>query len=185
MDKDYLWDEFKDGNKEAFSEIFKTYFKLLFRYCQKFSNNLPVIEDCIQDLFLGLWKNRESLGETDSIKFYLLRSIRRKLARAIRKNREVPIDQTEWEFLPFNIQFSFEHEIVSKDTSQERKERLSLALKSLTKRQKEAIYLKFYCGLNYDEIAQLMSMSVKSAYNLIYRGIKDLRRNLGNKMIGL
>jgi RNA polymerase sigma factor (sigma-70 family) len=52
------------------------------------------------------------------------------------------------------------------------------ALNSLTKRQKEAITLKFYDGLSYQEVAVLMAMSVRATYNLIYRAIEVLRSQL-------
>ena len=55
---------------------------------------------------------------------------------------------------------------------------VSKALHVLTKRQQEAIYLKFYCNLSYKEVATAMSISVDSIYNLISKAIDDLQLEL-------
>jgi RNA polymerase sigma factor (sigma-70 family) len=52
------------------------------------------------------------------------------------------------------------------------------ALHVLTKRQQEAIYLKFYCNLSYKEVATTMSISADSIYNLISKAIDDLQLEL-------
>jgi RNA polymerase sigma factor (sigma-70 family) len=55
------------------------------------------------------------------------------------------------------------------------------ALRTLTKRQQEAIYLKFYSNLSYKEVASIMSISVDSIYNLISKAIDSLQHEL-NKL---
>jgi len=55
---------------------------------------------------------------------------------------------------------------------------VSKALRVLTKRQHEAVYLKFYCDLSYKEVAAMMSISVDSIYNLISKAIDDLQLEL-------
>jgi RNA polymerase sigma factor (sigma-70 family) len=52
------------------------------------------------------------------------------------------------------------------------------ALSALTKRQQEAIYLKFYSDLSYKEVAAMMSISVDSIYNLISKAIDSLQHEL-------
>jgi RNA polymerase sigma factor (sigma-70 family) len=48
----------------------------------------------------------------------------------------------------------------------------------LTKRQQEAIYLKFYSNLSYKEVAAIMSISVDSIYNLISKAIDSLQHEI-------
>jgi DNA-directed RNA polymerase specialized sigma24 family protein len=50
----------------------------------------------------------------------------------------------------------------------------------LTERQKEAIFLRFYENMEYEQIASLMALKeVKNARTLIYRAIEVLRCNIG------
>lgn len=55
---------------------------------------------------------------------------------------------------------------------------LSKSLNKLPKRQKEAIYLKYYTGLNAKEIAEIMEINYQSVVNLIHKGIKSLKEDI-------
>ncbi|HEX6427063.1 MAG TPA: sigma factor-like helix-turn-helix DNA-binding protein, partial [Niastella sp.] len=43
---------------------------------------------------------------------------------------------------------------------------------------KEVIYLRYYEGLNFEDIAQSMNLSVKACYKLMGRAITTLRENM-------
>lgn len=49
----------------------------------------------------------------------------------------------------------------------------------LTKRQREALFLKFYANLSYTEIAGMMAISTGSIYNLISKSIDSMQHALG------
>jgi RNA polymerase sigma factor (sigma-70 family) len=49
------------------------------------------------------------------------------------------------------------------------------ALLSLTHRQKEAVYLKFYNGLTNDEISEVMQVNKQSVYNHISKAIQKMQ----------
>ena len=137
-----------------------------------------MIEDCIQDLFIELWQNRTQLGETDSVKFYLFKALKRKLVKRLVNHRKYVNGSFESEEYDFEVVLSPEFDLISRQVSQGQKEQMIKALNSLTKRQKEAITLKFYDGLSYQEVAELLAMSVRATYNLIYRAIEVLRSQL-------
>jgi RNA polymerase sigma factor (sigma-70 family) len=73
------WNRFKRGDKNAFEHIFKKYNRVLHHFGVKFFYDRNVVEDCIQELFLKLWKNREKLAEVNTVKYYLVTSLRRSL----------------------------------------------------------------------------------------------------------
>src|SRR5262245_24498141 len=81
MDDAALWTAFRMGDEKALVSIFDRFTKLLYNYGYKIVREEDVVKDAIQDLFIELWKNRETLGDTTSIKFYLFKSLRRKLIR--------------------------------------------------------------------------------------------------------
>lgn len=49
---------------------------------------------------------------------------------------------------------------------------------SLTARQREAVFLKFHENLSYEEIAEVMDISVKATYKLMAIALSELRDNL-------
>ena len=55
---------------------------------------------------------------------------------------------------------------------------LPQASAKLTSRQREDIFLKFYEQLSYEEIADVMGISVKAGYKIMARSLDYLRKNL-------
>src|SRR5690606_36156630 len=76
-DEAAIWEAFKKGNESAFIYIYETYFDQLFVYGKQFTRDEDIVKDAIQDLFITLRKSRAGLGSTDSIKFYLYKSLKR------------------------------------------------------------------------------------------------------------
>ena len=79
------WDNLKNGNSKAFRHIYDMHADALVRYGKKFTDDQGLIEDCMHDLFVSLWRQRENLGQTDSIIKYLCVSLRRDLIRKLKQ----------------------------------------------------------------------------------------------------
>ena len=89
-----LWTDLQGGSSIAFHQIYQRYVQVLFNYGKKFTNQRELIEDCMQELFTGLWKYREKLGSVKNLKSYLLISFRRKLIPELQKaNRLTEINK--------------------------------------------------------------------------------------------
>ena len=57
----------------------------------------------------------------------------------------------------------------------EKQEKLSVVLEKLTKKQKTGIFLRFNQEKSYEEISEIMGISIPTARTLIYRALKVLR----------
>lgn len=172
-----LWSQFKDGDRQAFSRIYRQYLQALYNYGMKVAEEPELVEDCIQELFVYLWRTRENLGETDCIKFYLFKALRRRIVacqeetiRTTKKKISVAEDQQAAES-------SYEHLLVSRQLEEEQYQKLTLSLNSLSKRQREAIILKFYDNLSFQQVAEVMSLNIKSTYNLVSKAIEALKES--------
>jgi RNA polymerase sigma factor (sigma-70 family) len=170
-----LWNEFREGNLEAFTKLYRKYLRPLYNYGKKFSANKAFVEDCIQDLFVELWKNKAQLNATQSPKYYLFKSLRRKIFRELSGNKLLVEAITE-EY-NFEITLSAETNLIYTQQLFEQQQHLQKALETLTKRQREAIFLRFYENLSYEEVASIMSLELRSVYNLISKAIDSLKRS--------
>jgi RNA polymerase sigma factor (sigma-70 family) len=169
-----LWKSFKSGSESAFIFIYEHNFEILYSYGCRLTNDGEVIKDAIQDLFIELRKNRENLGDTDSIKFYLFKCLKRRINRElnswINKKEEFIGD------LSFEITFSPEQVLIDSQLDKEKTEKLNKAIQGLSARKREAVYYLFYEGLSYEQIKEIMDLShVKSARNLVYKALNFLR----------
>lgn len=177
MSEKKLWNELRSGNKSALEQIYTSNFDDLFAYGKKFSSDISIIEDCIQELFIDLWSKRSSLSETDKIKPYLYVSLRRKIIALIKKSRN--LTGVELEDKHFEASLSIEDLLISEELSQEKKDKIKSAFESLSDRQKEILYLKFYSQFDYEAISEIMDMNYQSARNLVSRAIAKLSKVLG------
>lgn len=177
-DDQALWAAFRQGDEQAFETIVEGHFKRLFNYGSRFSADREFVKDCIQELFFEMWTRRETLGDTSFIKFYLFKSLRRKIYRETTKNAAAN-QETDLEWASENLgEESVEHEIIDIESMQEKIQRINQYIRQLPKRQQEAIHLKFFEELDNEEIAQIMSVTKQVAANMIYRAIRDIKASI-------
>jgi RNA polymerase sigma factor (sigma-70 family) len=173
IDEAVLWKAFKGGDEKALIVMFDRFAKALYNYGVKIHHEGEVVKDAVQELFIELWKNKENLADTDSIKFYLFKSLRRKLFRI--KKSKADHDFLQLSELDDSVAPSHEFFVIAEQTSLEKRQRLMKMLDSLTARQREAVLLRYFEEMSYDKIAGIMEMSKQSAYNLIHKAISQLR----------
>lgn len=178
-----LWAMFRQGDNDALALIYADHSKKLYLYGLKLTSNREIIEDSIHDLFSDLVKNRKNLGDTDNIHFYLIKSFKRKLQRQLQKEKRYDLNNNMEDYV-FEITYSIDHEIINKESSDQRLSLLSKALNGLSPRQKEAVYLKISEELEYEQVAEIMEISIESCRNLISKAIKSMKDSLHPKAFG-
>ena len=161
--------------KELF-RWYEAYFSSLFNYGIQITSNKELIKDCIQEIFIHLKLNYQLVADIRKPKVYLYTSLRNKIIQELKKeNRLISVDLINGNF---EIELPFESELISQQTLIEYQAQLTKSLNKLTFRQKEAIFLKFYEELSYQEVAQTMQLQdVKSARNLVYKAINELKKD--------
>ncbi|MEI7583069.1 sigma-70 family RNA polymerase sigma factor [Runella sp.] len=171
-----LWQAFKSGSREAFAQIYNQHIQDLLSYGYRVTSDRQLIKDSVQDLFLHLWRSRENLMDTDSIRFYLYRSLRNWIVRNSEKNNHTAIDSAD---LFENIigELSFEDDLIADEHLTEQHLRLKHAIQQLPKRQQEIIQLRYYHDFSFDEITVMMDINNQSVRNLLHRAITELRQH--------
>ena len=169
-----LWQSFKEGDQTAFETLVRTYYRPLFEYGTKFTTDRDVLKDYVHDLFTTLWDRRASLGPTDHIKPYLLKSIRNRIFKE-KQRSHIFLEIEDWEENVSDSAEDMEMKIISNEYSDEKKRQIENILSTLTRRQKEIIHLKFYQNLSNDQIADILAISRPSVANLLYQTLKLFR----------
>lgn len=186
-----IWIQFKRGDQKAFDSLYKAYFYALYNYGTRFTADKELVKDSIHDLFINLRKYRGTLNSfekhinkaVDPVKFYLYKSFRRILTKKISASQAGLLTEKIPDNYHFDVIISFEESLVLEETRKMRIEQLNQSLKKLPPRQKEAIYLRFYEGYSFEQIAGLMeSSNIKSTRGLIYKALDNLRKYLETHM---
>jgi RNA polymerase sigma factor (sigma-70 family) len=178
FDDSTLWLSFKKGNDLAFSLLYNKYVQRLYNYGMHSCRDKEIVLDCLQELFTLLWDRREKLSEVTCVNYYLFKSFRRLLMNRLSVARKFLISLNDRESYGFDFAPSKEEALIEEEWEIERNKKIRNSLHSLTKRQREAIFLKFFNQLSYHEVAAIMDLHVDSVYNLISKAIDVLRKKL-------
>tara|TARA_B110000967_G_C18897267_1_gene571661 strand:+ start:2741 stop:3304 length:564 start_codon:yes stop_codon:yes gene_type:complete len=173
----FIWKSLKEGDLKAFSVLFETYYPQLYSYGLKISKDVSVTEDTLQDFFLYVYEHRENLSDLDTISPYLFTAYKRFLLNVIKKNRKIKSTDFSEEIIA-DIKFTKEELIIEQETEDFRTKNIYKLLNKLPKRQKEAIYLKYYSGLKATEISEIMDINYQSVVNTLHKAIKSLKEEI-------
>ncbi|RRB00949.1 RNA polymerase sigma-70 factor [Larkinella rosea] len=148
----------KAGDEGAFEEVFYRYYKHLLAIGIRFLKNPDLAEDAVQDIFLKLWDHRDSLNEAYSIKNFLSISMKNHVLNVIRNHH-----QSIWEYLSAEIE-----ELNGEETTgnafqfQEYSAILEQGLQHLTPQREKVFRLRVFSGLDNEQVARQLSVSVNT-----------------------
>ena len=128
-------------------------------------------EDAVQDLYLKIWKNRDSLDGIRNPKAYAVTLLRNLCLDRVRKaSRTVDGD------VPETIGEGFDPD---RDIDQkERLEKVLASVKSLPDKQREILILRTIEGLSYEEIGARTGINYLTMRVLLSRARQSLKRVL-------
>ncbi len=174
------WKALKNDDGKALEELYQLYANPLYNYGSKFSSNSEQIRECIQSLFVTLWTRRHHLGNPQNVRNYLFKALRLALFKETKRQQtNEHLDQDgDYNFL---AALSIQDAIITGDEQVMLQKRLQAGLDQLTSRQREAIFLRFYEGMDYTEVAEVMGISVKGTYKVMARALDVLRDKLDQK----
>lgn len=179
-----LWRKLAKGNKEAFKILFLRHYDSLYRYGKYLCPKRSVVDDCLQELFFHLWKQRADLCEVQNVKGYLWISYRRRLMKELKNKRG-----RQQQFTSFldgmKKRSPIDQSIIHQEEGDINRRVLKQVLETLTQREREVLFLKYYDGMSYSEIEEILDIEYQSARNYMYRALKRLRKVLKDRELKL
>ncbi|NHE57290.1 RNA polymerase sigma factor [Cyclobacterium plantarum] len=173
-----LWLGLKSGDKHAFEQLYRKYVKVLFQLGTSITGDAEFVEDCIQELFIDLWKYKNNIKPTDNVKLYLFRSLsnrinkeKKKAFKGNEKQRQAAAN------FPSRLE-SVEVKIVNAQREEAVQKKLASILKKLPIRQNEVIQYLFFENLSYEETSKLMGINLRSVYTLAWKALSTLRKSI-------
>ena len=170
-----LWQQSKAGDSVAFCRLADKLYRTLFNYATSFTNDREYIKDAIQELLIHIWEKRQTIN-IQFVTIYFLKSLRNQILQEFRRNKHPFLGIDEIDEITDNQ--TIETEIEENETYSESQRRVRLAINELPKRQKEAIFLKFYEGLENEQIADMMQVNRQSVANLLFKAITTLKSQI-------
>lgn len=173
MEELEIWNRFRDGSEADFTLLYRRYAPVMLRYGQRLISDPDMVKDGIQQVFFQIWKSRQNLSSPPNVCNYLLKAFRCELAKkATFKSKHEPLLNDN----QVGMESSHEAELIKLQSSEMDQRKLHHLLAKLPERQREVVFLKYYTGLQYDEIADIMGIDQKSVYKLTYKAIDKLHK---------
>ncbi|TDE49077.1 RNA polymerase sigma factor [Flavobacterium sp. GT3P67] len=151
------------------------YYNELFRYGVKFTSDVEMTKDALNQFFIHLWDNRDKLQHVDNLKAYLFVSYKRWLITHLQKSKKHRVLFRDNIFIKEPSEQSYEEYLVKQIEEEEIGFVLRDAIKGLPARQRQLLQLRFYEHMSFEEIAEETSLSVRTVYNKLHEAIKKLR----------
>ena len=175
-DDQALVEALRAGQESALDTLFRTHYAYL---CQSVYRVLPdrnMAEDLVQEVFYELWRKRENLHIQQSVRAYLRRAAVNKTLNYIRDQRLLVEDE---ESMPLGVA-STQPGAVQQMEVQELKEQMYAAIDALPERCRLVFVLSRFEHLSNKDIADQLTVSVKTVENQMTKALKILRSAMGD-----
>jgi len=164
----------RNGDAGQFESLFRSSYVSLVRFAKTMIKDHDTAEEIVQDLFFRLWQDKENLKIESSLNGYLFRSVHNRCLHFIEHNRviarhaeEISYNQSENQESPSDIL-----------NYKELQEKIARIIEKLPERCGKIFTMSRFEGLKYNEIAEKLSVSVKTVEANMGKALKEFRKEL-------
>ena len=168
------------GDTQAFEELIERHQSLVAGTVARMLGSNSEVEDIAQQVFIRVWKSAGRYTPRAKFTTWLLKITRNLVFNELRRTRRrayVPIQtESEAEEIPLKDETS-----PMPDASlleNELQEAIEKAITELPERQRMALVLRRYEELNYEQIAEILDLSVPAVKSILFRARAELRARL-------
>ena len=176
------WALMLSKEEAGFYQCFTLCYDDLYRLGLYLYKDPELVKECIQLLFIELWKIKDRLEEVKNIKEYTLTIFKRILYK--QKNGLVK----HWSIIAMvdnNTCFdelyteSYEEMLIQHQDSESKRNKLLKILPHLSERQKELIRMRYFEEKSIEEIAAITTLSSRTIYNTLHNALGKLKDLMG------
>lgn len=169
-----LWQQSQAGDSLSFCQLADRLYRTLFNYATSYTSDREFIKDSIQELLIHIWEKRETIN-IQFVSIYFLKAMRNQLLQEFRRNNTARplLDLDEIDEL--SDYQTIETEIEKNEVYSKNQVMVRTAINDLPRRQKEAVFLKYFEGMDNEQIADFMQVNRQSVANLLFKAISALK----------
>lgn len=167
-------ERFRMGDVQAFRMIYDAHNKPLYHFAYSYLKDSFEAEEIIQDVFLKVWEKRNEIDEEKSFTSYLYRITVNKVFNEL-KHRVV---KKKYELYALKLDPESDYTPESSIQYNELNTKIENLLSQLHEQQRRIFVMSRWKGLSNAEIAQDLSLSVRTVENQIYRASKFIKFHL-------
>lgn len=164
----------KQGDPEAFTEIFNRYTSLLYIHAYNKLRNETEAREVVQEMFVRLWDKREAIDEGNNLSGYLYRSVMNGIFNLIKHKKVVTVYAEAFYKTPRQTAGT-DHLIREKQLQAY----IQTEIENLPPRMREVFKLRRNDYLSNKEVAERLNITESTAADQMKKALKILRSRLG------
>ena len=166
----------REGNKEAFEQLFKQLYRPLSLYAAKYLCNIEEAEETVEDVFAEFWEKADTINLTGSLSAYLYRWTAN---NCLNKLKHEKIKRKYAEFAAKDLQDNIADDS-GLYSEPDLNDKIVNAIESLPPRCADILKKSRFDNLKNAQIASLLGISEKTVENQIGIAIKKLKEILAD-----
>lgn len=184
MDDAAIMLQLRAGNMAGFDFLIQKYRKPIIRFMYRMVHNQAVAEELAQEVFLRIYRSRETYRAEARFSTWLYRiatNLGVNHARDTRHERAastVYLDETDPETGTTPDVADAEPGVEAKMLRRERMEAIRQHVMALPERQRMAVLMHKYEGMDYKQIGEVLKLSESATKSLLFRAYQTLREKL-------
>ena len=168
------------GDTAAFEHLIERHQTLVAGTVARMLGSNSDVEDIAQQVFIRVWKSASRYVPRAKFTTWLLKITRNLVFNELRRSKRhalVPMQSDpQWEALPVKDEVTQAPDASLLEAELQRK--IEEAILSLPQSQRMALILRRYEELNYEQIAEVLNLSVPAVKSLLFRARTELRERL-------
>lgn len=171
----YIQKKIQGGDIREFERLFARYYQPLCYHAFKVLADMDAAEDVVQEFFYSFWKNRAALSLKLSLNAYLYQSVRN---NALHQLKHIAVTETYARQVMNHNQDTFADPNPESVEMKELNNIIQATLRQLPERCALIFRLNRFEGKKYREIAELLSISVKTVEADMGKALQLFRKTL-------
>jgi RNA polymerase sigma-70 factor (family 1) len=165
----------KEGNHDAYTEIFIRYNRVLYGHAHKKLMNKEEAQDVVQEVFAGLWQKRADIQIDSNLAGYLYTALRNKIYNVM-SHKGVEADYVVSLQRHLNEEYAITDHLIREKQLQEI---IDQELAALPPRMREVFELSRKKYLSHKEIAEALNISESTVTDQVKKALKILKPRIG------
>ncbi|UII29741.1 RNA polymerase sigma-70 factor [Fulvivirga ulvae] len=170
-----LFKKVRNGDKRALDMLFRSYYNTLCNFSYSIVKNTDLVEELVADIFYILWRDCKHLDIKRNLRAYLFTAVRNKSLEVIRKEQKSAGLHEELGSMYLSTETP-ETSLLYNELNQHYQK----AYEALPEKCRQVFKLHKIDGLSYQEISDILNISIKTVENQMGKALKLIRADIAH-----